>query len=140
MEALVLPALRRGAVVVCDRHLDSTRAYQGYGRGHPLELIEALHAHPPVDRAPDRTLLLELPAGAALQRSRARGALEAPGYDEESETFFERVAGGFDAIARAEPDRVRRVDADAAEDEVHRRVVRALRDVFPELVAVGEEV
>jgi dTMP kinase len=138
MEALVLPAVQRGAVVVCDRFLDSTRAYQGHGRGRSLELIEALHAHPPVDRPPDRTLLLELPAEIARERSRSRGALDGAGYDEESEAFFARVIAGFDAIARAEPGRVRRIDALGAPARVHRAVVEALADLFPGLAPVEE--
>lgn len=133
MEALVLPALERGAVVVCDRFLDSTRAYQGHGRGRPLELIEALHAHPPIDRAPDRTLLLEVPPEVGLGRSRERGEAGAPGYDEESLAFFQRVAAGFDAIAAAEPRRVRRVDGTADAASVHRSAIAALDDLFPGL-------
>jgi dTMP kinase len=138
VEALIQPALDRGAAVVCDRYLDSTRAYQGYGRGRPLELIEALHAHPPLERPPDRTVLLKVPPEVGLERSRQRAEDGAPGYDEESLAFFRRVAGGFETIARADPARVRRVEAGLRPQEVHRAVVEAVADLFPGLEPVRE--
>jgi dTMP kinase len=138
VEALIRPALDRGAAVVCDRYLDSTRAYQGYGRGQPLELIEALHAHPPLERPPDRTVLLEVTPEVGLERSRQRAENGAPGYDEESLAFFRRVADGFDTIARSAPGRVRRVDAGLESQAVHRAVVGAVADLFPGLEPLWE--
>lgn len=133
LETIVLPALAEGRVVVCDRYLDSTRAYQGYGRGRPLSLIEALHALPPLDKRPDRTVLLDLDPEVGLGRARGRGSTDKPGYDEEDVAFFRRVRDGFLTIARDAPERVRVVDASADVFTVHRRVVTSLADIFPDL-------
>lgn len=137
MEALILPALERGETVLCDRFLDSTRAYQGWGRGRPLELIEALHAHAPLHRAPDRTLLIDVPPETGFERARARGADGPPGYDRESLEFFRRVRDGFDAIANADPGRVRRIDGTRPLDDVHRAILHEVADLFPELEPHG---
>lgn len=131
LEALVLPALGRGEVVVCDRFLDSTRAYQGYGRRRPLDLIEALHRLPPLDRRPDRTVLLDVPPERGLARARDRAETDQAGYDDEDLAFFGRVRAGFLEIAAAEPARVRVVNADGAIAAVHAAVVAAVADLFP---------
>ncbi|MDQ7006781.1 MAG: dTMP kinase [Acidobacteriota bacterium] len=133
LESLVLPALDEGRDVICDRYLDSTRAYQGFGRGRPRRLIEDLHALPPLDLRPDCTLLLDLPPRVGLARARERGEDGPAGYDDESLAFFERVRDGFRHIAEDEPSRVRMVDADASPLEVHTRIVGALTDLVPGL-------
>ncbi len=134
LESLVLPALERGAVVICDRYLDSTRVYQGSGRGRPPELIEQLHALPPLTLRPDRTLLLDLPVEEGLARARRRTDEAPSGYDEEDVAFFGRVRDGFLAIARREPERVRVVDGSGPEAVVHARLVAALADLVPGLM------
>jgi dTMP kinase len=137
LESLVLPALERGEVVVCDRYIDSTRVYQGVGRGRPLELIEKLHALPPLTLRPDRTLLLDLPVEDGLARARQRTDEAPSGYDEEDVAFFGRVREGFLAIARREPERVRLVDGTGPEAAVHARLVAALSDLVPGLAPAG---
>jgi dTMP kinase len=139
LESLVLPALERGDGVVCDRYLDSTRVYQGIGRGRPLELIEQLHALPPLTLRPDRTLLLDLPVEDGLARARQRTDEAPSGYDEEDVAFFGRVREGFLAIARREPERVRVVDGTGPEAAVHARLVAALSDLVPGLVPAGND-
>lgn len=137
LEAVVLPALERGAIVLCDRFLDSTRAYQGYGRGRPLALIEALHRLEPLDLRPARTVLLDAEPGVGLARARARVEKDQPGYDDEDLAFFTRVRDGFLAVAAAEPARVRRVDAAHDVERVHRDVIAALADLVPGLAPVA---
>ena len=134
LETVVLPALAEGKLVLCDRYLDSTRAYQGHGRGRPLSLIEDLHKLPPLDRRPDRTILLDVPPVEGLTRASGRGAADQPGYDDEDVAFFERVRRGFLAVAAAEPERVRVVDAAGDVAATHAAVVAALRDLVPGLV------
>ncbi len=138
VESLIAPALARGAVVISDRYLDSTRAYQGHGRGRPLALIEALHALEPLTLTPARTILLDLPPRIGLDRARTRTETDAAGYDDASLEFFERVRGGFLEIARREPARVRVVDAARDPDAVHRDVVAALADLLPGLAPAPE--
>jgi dTMP kinase len=135
---IVEPALERGAVVLSDRFLDASLAYQGYARGLGCETILRLHRQPPLDRRPDRTILLDLEADRALARARSRNETRGSGFDEgrfeaESTAFHERVRDGYLLLAGQEPDRFRVLDASGPEDEVERRIWDAVRD----LVAPG---
>jgi dTMP kinase len=133
LESVVEPALARGAVVLCDRYLDSTLAYQGYGRGRPLELIRALHELPPLERRPGLTFLLDLEPELGLDRARSRNRREGDaaggrGYDEAELAFHRRVRRGFRELARQEPERIRLVDAAAPAEEVARDILRLATD------------
>ena len=129
LEQVIEPALARGEVVLCDRYLDSTLAYQGHGRGRPLDLIERLHALPPLDRRPDLTLLLDLEpeAGLARVRRRAPETDDGPGYDHATLAFHRRVRDGFRALAAAAPGRITVIDAARPEEAVAADVLDAVR-------------
>jgi dTMP kinase len=136
------PALRRGAIVLCDRFLDATIAYQGYGRGLGAAAVLALHRESPLDLRPDRTVLLDLEPASGLGRARARNAAEgtdlAEGRFESEEVAFHRaVRDGYLALAEAEPGRIRIVDAAGSEDVVEARVQVALYDLLPLLPEPG---
>lgn len=122
------PALERGEVVLCDRYVDATYAYQGGGRGVADREIAALMALATADLLPDLTLLFDAPVVLALGRARRRSG---SGDRIESETieFFERVRARYLARARAEPDRFRIVDATLAEDAVTAQVNRHLGEL-----------
>ena len=111
VENLIRPALARGEWVVCDRFTDATRAYQGSGRGVDAALIESLARAVHGDLAPHCTLLLDLPVATGLARARARTGAATDRFEAETRTFFEKVRAGYLAIARAEPARVRVIDA-----------------------------
>ena len=131
---LIRPALARGEWVVCDRFTDATRAYQGYGRGVDLALIETLARAVQGDLTPDCTLLLDLPVAAGLTRARARATAPADRFEAETVSFFEKVRAGYLAIAQSEPARVRRIDAAAPLAAVEAQldaVVAQLRRVHP---------
>jgi len=122
---VIEPALAAGLHVLCDRFTDSTRAYQGYGRGVALPLIEQVDRVATGGRAPDRTLLFDLGAEEARSRGhspsrRARGAADR--LDAEGLAFYERVREGFLAAARAEPGRFRQVDSSGSSEETQERV------------------
>ena len=125
IERVIEPALARGAMVICDRFLDSTRAYQGAGGGAPSSLIRALEAEVVGRVVPDVTLILDLPVAAGLARAAARGEAEAR-FEAKGAAFHERLRAGFLAIARAEPERCVVIDADAAPDQVEQRIWDAL--------------
>ena len=125
---LVEPALARGAWVLCDRFTDATEAYQGAGRGVPLEHIRALERIAQRGRRPDLTLLLDLPVAQAMERSRRRGG-QNDRFESEQAAFFERVRAGYLAILAREPQRLRRVDASAPVDEVARAVREQLESL-----------
>lgn len=132
------PALASGRVVLCDRYLDATLAYQGYGRGLDVDWIRSLHRTPPLDRRPIRTILLDLDPEVALARARERnrefGMTVAEGrYEGESLAFHERVRNGYLSLAAAEPFRFRIVRAEAPADEIQARIVDLLSDLVPEL-------
>jgi dTMP kinase len=130
VQEVILPALRRGAWVVCDRFTDATLAYQGYGRSLPLREVRAANALATGGLAPDRTLLLDLPARCSLGRALRRAA-QRTRFEDEPEAFHRRVRAGYRAIARREPRRVRRIDASGDRGHVAARVVGALQDILP---------
>jgi dTMP kinase len=129
---VVEPALREGRHVLCDRFTDSTRAYQGYGRGVPLDVIEQVDRLATGGRVPDRTLLFDLPAAAARARGHSpsrqeRGAADR--LDAEALDFYERVRRGFLELAAAEP-RFRVVDSSGPSQATEAQVRRALADLL----------
>jgi dTMP kinase len=129
LETLIRPALESGRTVLCDRFTDATYAYQGYGRGLPLDLIEAVHALPPLATTPDRTVLIDLEPGAALRRARKREsakAVDESRFEREAAAFHERVRRGYLEIAARAPKRFVVVDGSGGPETVHRRVLEAL--------------
>jgi dTMP kinase len=108
------PALDAGEFVLCDRFYDSTTAYQGYGRQLDLKLVRAITRFAVGETRPDRTLLLLVSPELSETRRAARQAAQ-PGLrdrmEEADRRFFERVELGYRAIAAAEPDRVKIIDA-----------------------------
>jgi len=123
---LVRPALERGDWVICDRFTDATRAYQGGGRGLPLELIDELAATVHGNLSPDATLLLDLPVQQGLERARGRGAAS-DRFEQEREAFFERVRASYLALARREPQRIHLIDATRPREAVEETVAECLQ-------------
>jgi dTMP kinase len=125
VERTIVPALARGEVVVCDRFLDSTRAYQGAGGGAPRELIAALEDAVVGAVQPDLTLVFDLPVDVGLARAAARGEGEAR-FESKGRDFHERLRTAYLAIAEAEPGRCALVDADGDLDAIEARVWAAV--------------
>ncbi|MDD6359664.1 MAG: dTMP kinase [Parafannyhessea umbonata] len=125
---VIAPALARGAVVVCDRYLDSTYAYQAGGRGLDASLVSRCNELGSCGVLPDRTLVLDLDCEDALARATAGGADR---LEQEGMRFQERVRAAYLRLAKAEPARVRVVDAAGSVEDVAGRVDAALRDVVP---------
>jgi len=142
---IVRPALAAGEVVLCDRFYDSTTAYQGYGRELALETVQVLNHLATDGLRPDRTLLLDVPPLVGLNRYEG----EKKGMPERQMSFFsdrmerqdiafhERVRTGFLAIAAAEPDRIRVVDASGTPEQVAAKVADALSDLPALVSALG---
>jgi dTMP kinase len=116
LQRLVLPALARGAWVLCDRYTDSTYAYQGVAGGLGPERIGALHERVLEAPRPDLTLLLDLPPAVGLARREAAGRTTR--FDAMDDAFHARVWQGFMALAKGEPDRIALVDASPDPDAV----------------------
>jgi dTMP kinase len=123
---LIAPALAAGTWVVCDRFVDSTLAYQGYGHRLPLPAITALNRFAAGDTWPDLTLILDLPVETGLLRAAARGAADR--IERRDRGFHERLRDGFHAIAAAEPERIALIDATPDPDTVHRTVLDAVEE------------
>ena len=124
LERTIRPALAAGAWVVCDRFLDSTRAYQGAAGGAPEALIRGLEAHVVGDSAPDLTLILDLPAGAGLERAFGRGMFDR--FEGKGRAFHERLRQAFLDIAAAEAGRCRVIDASGSPETVAQAVWSAV--------------
>jgi dTMP kinase len=114
---VIRPALGRGAVVLSDRYADSTVAYQGYGRGAPLEVIAELNRLATDGLTPDLTLVLDLDPEEGLRRVRRRSEPADP-FERLGLEFHERVRKGFRAIHERAPERVVLIDAARSEESV----------------------
>jgi dTMP kinase len=106
----LVPLLEDGTWIILDRFVDSSLAYQGAGRALGIEAVRAINLFATVGLEADRTLLLRLDPAAARARAAARGE-PLDRLELEDEEFFARIAAGYDALARAEPKRLRVLDA-----------------------------
>lgn len=119
VEEVIRPRLQRGEIVLCDRYIDSTLAYQGYGRRLDLETLRRLQGDATGGLQPDLTILLNLPIAAGLARI-PRPAQDR--LDREAQSFHERVRAGYQEMANADPRRWREVDASADPDQVAQQI------------------
>lgn len=134
---VIAPALDAGTHVVCDRFSDSTRAYQGGGRGVVADTVEVVDRIARGDLAPDLTLLLDVPAETGLARARRRNAdcaaEDEARFEDEEIAFHRRVRSALLRQARREPERIWVIDASGAADDVWQRVRRVVARIFPAL-------
>lgn len=126
---VIRPALARGETVLCDRFTDATWAYQGGGRGLPVEDIATLERLVHGDLQPDLTLLLDLPVAQGLQRASRRGVADR--FEEESSGFFGRVRQAYLERAASAPERFAVVDASGTVEQVWSQVEVILQQRVP---------
>jgi dTMP kinase len=118
VERVVEPALRRGAVVLCDRFVDSTRAYQGAGTPERRSLVDQLHSLA-IGINPDLTLIFDMDPAAALERARSRTSdLDEDRFEKMGQAFQARLRAEFLATATAEPARCALIDANQPTEDV----------------------
>lgn len=127
---LIRPALARGEWVICDRFVDSSRAYQGAAGGLGDDAISALHAFGSGALRPDRVVLLEGDEAALSGRVAARGEA-ADAIEGRSAEYHRAVAAAFRALAEAEPSGFARIDAIGMPEAVHQRILAAIGDLLP---------
>lgn len=131
MQQLIMPALERGTWVICDRFIDSTVAYQGFGRAHGdpemLAKIDALIAQF-TPQLPDLTLWLDLPVDEGMARAGKRSAADR--FEQQASEFFTRVYEGFDVMAAKYTDRICRIDASGSANDVSTRIWKVVQDRF----------
>ena len=118
---VIRPALEAGEIVLCDRFYDSTIAYQGYGRGLNLNMVKGMIDAAVENTRPNLTLLMVVAHKVSAERLLARQAtlpFMRDRIEEADRAFFERVARGYQAIAAAEPNRVRQIDANGPSERI----------------------
>ena len=125
VERVIRPALKTGQWVICDRFTDATIAYQGAGKGVSRDLIARLSeaAHPGL--RPDRTLIFDCPYDVASQRL-AKAGRKLDRFEREDRAFYERVRSAYLDLAKAEPQRIRVIDASRGAGEVREQIKGAL--------------
>lgn len=132
---IILPAIAAGKVVVCDRYVDATRAYQGVARNLDIELVETLHRLLVADLKPDLTFLLDLPPEEGLARAWAQ--INSGGrsdretrFEKETLSFHTSVRKGYLSLAAQEPDRFVIIDARASIEGVWKQIAAVLEKAF----------
>ena len=130
---VIAPALARGAWVLCDRFADSTTAYQGFGRGFPVDLMETINRFAIGSAVPDMTILLDVNVSLGMQRCAKRQVGQKIKYDRiESEAlaFHEKVRQGYLELARRYPERFRKVDAMRLPEPIAEDIWKLVHDAF----------
>lgn len=119
VDCIIKPALKEGKIVLCDRHTDSTAAYQGYGRGINLDEIKKLNEIAVSGLKPDLTIVFDIDIETSFSRvGNEKDRMESAGVE-----FFNRVRNGYLEIAKQEPDRVKIINASDTIDNIHKKVV-----------------
>ncbi len=129
----IQPALARGDIVLSDRFYDSTTAYQGHGRQLDLKMVQTIIDAAVGDTRPDLTLLLVVPHQVSYERLLARQStlpFIRDRFEEADQAFFERVARGYQAIAAAEPRRVRVIEASGTVEQIQAAVWEAVSTIL----------
>jgi dTMP kinase len=129
---VIQPALQAGQIVLCDRYTDATLAYQGYGRGLDLDLIEELNTLACANCRPSLTLLLDMPHETGLQRAQQRNSIEnmtdEGRFEQESLDFHQRIREGYLTLAKNNPQRMQVIDATGNPGEVGARLITCLQN------------
>ena len=133
VQQVIRPALANNCVVLCDRFYDSSLAYQGYGRGLDLAKVQRAIDLAVGETKPDVTLLLEIPlevSGDRVARRQSETGESNDQFDRSGDRFFKRVLDGFHALAEAEPQRYRIINANQPPDAVSKEIWGALKHQF----------
>ena len=126
IDTIVNPAIKEGKIVLCDRHTDSTVAYQGYGRGLNLEQIYMLNDIATAERKPDLTFVFDVDVETSMSRvGNEKDRMENSGIE-----FFNRVRNGYLKIAKNEPERVKVIDATKSIDKVFKQVTEIINKIL----------
>ena len=142
VNGVVEPLLRKGIVVLCDRFNDATVAYQGFGRGIDLELVESLNLYSSQGLKPDITFLLDCPSDLGLKRAIRRNQLQKKGkedrFEREKIQFHRRVRRGYLFLARKEPHRIKVIDTRRGEEKVFEKIRKIADQLIKTRVQGGQ--
>ena len=119
VDCIIKPALNKGEIVLCDRHTDSTVAYQGYGRGLDINRINLLNEYATSGLKPDLTIVFDVDVETSMQRvGKEKDRMESAGIE-----FFNKVRKGYLEIAKQEPNRVKVINSADTIENIHKQVV-----------------
>lgn len=118
---VILPALSSGKIVICDRFCDSTLAYQGYGRGLPLDFVDDCNRKASQELKPEITFLIDVPISVVMSRGQQRVNDR---FESERIEFIEKVIEGFRMIAQNNSERVHLIDGNKPVEEIHSEITR----------------
>ncbi len=125
IDCIIKPALKEGKIILCDRHTDSTVAYQGYGRGLDIEEIKTLNNIATGGLKPNLTIVLDVDVKTSMQRvGKEKDRMESAGIE-----FFERVRNGFLKIAEQEPKRVKVISSSDTIESIHKQIVELVENL-----------
>ena len=125
IDVIVNPATENGKIVLCDRHTDSSVAYQGYGRGLDIDRINMLNNIATGGKKPDMTFVFDIDVETSLKRvGSEKDRMESAGQE-----FFNRVRNGYLEIAKQEPERVKVLDASKSVEEIHKDVINLYESI-----------
>ncbi|MDE2446761.1 MAG: dTMP kinase [Alphaproteobacteria bacterium] len=122
LRQIIRPALAAGKTVLCDRYMDSTRAYQGFAGDCPLTLIDALENQIVATTRPNFTLIFDLDPQIGLARAKAQDKGREDRFERKGLTFHQRLRQGFLTIAKADPARCKLIDASQSIDQVAEQI------------------
>jgi dTMP kinase len=118
----VIPHLnKKKSIVILDRYMDSSIAYQGFARGLGLETIAKLHEYPPLNQRPDLTIYLKIDLKTSEERQRLRGN-EKDYFEKENQQFYQKLIDGYDACANHFPERIKTIDARQNQESVFQEI------------------
>ena len=129
VEEKVLPALQAGKVVLSDRYVDSSIAYQAYGRGLG-DMVAQVNAIATGGLVPDLTVFLDLPPAVGMARKQQEENHELDRLEQEKLEFHQKVYEGYDALCKKEPERICRIDASGTIEEVFGQIKAALDELL----------
>ena len=129
VEEKVLPALQAGKVVLSDRYVDSSIAYQAYGRGLG-DMVAQVNAIATGGLVPDLTVFLDLPPAVGMARKQQEENHELDRLEQEKLEFHQKVYEGYDALCKKEPERICRIDASGTLEEVFGQIKEALDKIL----------
>ena len=126
IDMIINPAIKDGKIILCDRHTDSSVAYQGYGRQLPVERIKQLNDIAVNGRYPDLTLVYDVDVETSMSRvGKEKDRMESAGTE-----FFNRVRNGYLEIAKQEPERVKVLDARKSIEDLHKDTIKLVEELL----------
>ena len=128
VEEKILPAVKEGKIVICDRFLDSSIVYQGYARGLDIEMIKTINSFALSKIKPDITLFFDIRPEIGILRKKNMHDLDR--MEQEKIDFHNKVYNGYKALLNENPERIKRIDAEKTIDEVYRQVIDAVNTIL----------